>query len=125
MESAVRSQHAPRRSWSLDEKQRIVELTQRKGASIGAVAREHGVHATVVSHWRRLFRDGKLVDRSSRGSTRKAAPAVTFLPVTMKSQDTIAASSVHIAFPAGVVIRIETPRLDTELLCALLAQVQR
>jgi transposase-like protein len=46
-------QRAPRRSWPSAEKRRIVELTLREGASLLAIAREHGVHPNSLGHGRR------------------------------------------------------------------------
>ncbi len=42
-----------RRSWSRDEKRRIVEETFRAGASVADVARRHGVNANLVFNWRK------------------------------------------------------------------------
>ena len=56
---------APRRQWPLAEKRRIVELTLRAGVSVRAIAREQGVHPTSLSHWRTLYRAGKLDAQST------------------------------------------------------------
>jgi transposase-like protein len=53
-------QRAPRRRWPLAEKRRIVELTLGEGASLLAVAREHGVHPNSLGRWKALYRAGKL-----------------------------------------------------------------
>ena len=42
-----------RRSWSRDEKRRIVEETFRPGASVAEVARRHGLNANLVFNWRK------------------------------------------------------------------------
>ena len=42
-----------RRSWSRDEKRRIVDETFRPGASVADVARRHGVNANLVFNWRK------------------------------------------------------------------------
>jgi transposase len=44
-----------RRSWSLDEKRRIVEETLEDGASIAEVARRHDLNANQLFSWRRQF----------------------------------------------------------------------
>ena len=124
--SEVALRRAPRR-WSVEEKRRIVELTHLAGASINAIASEHGLHPSVISQWRKLYREGKLAERSSR-ETETSKPAM-FLPVTVGRKNAMAASSsrdlLEVALPSGVVLRMETFMLDPQLLCALLAQLQR
>jgi transposase len=44
-----------RRTWSPEEKQRIVEETIRPGASVADVARRHGLNANLVFTWRRAM----------------------------------------------------------------------
>lgn len=119
----------PRRRWPIDEKRRIVELTLRPGASLRAIAREQGVHATSLSHWRKRYQFGELVAQlpKTRGA-RAQAPLGGFLPITVDSANapqtmskcTVAASIVHIGLPSGVTLRIETS-LDV---CTLIAQLR-
>ena len=58
-----------RRSWSRDEKRRIVEETFRPGASVADVARRHGLNANLVFNWRKASwaTDGSIAsaDRST------------------------------------------------------------
>jgi transposase len=42
-----------RRSWSRDEKRRIVDETFRPGSSVADVARRHGLNANLVFNWRK------------------------------------------------------------------------
>ena len=44
-----------RRSWSLDEKRRIVDETLEDGASLAEVARRHDLNANQLFRWRRQF----------------------------------------------------------------------
>ena len=44
-----------RRSWSLDEKRRIVEESLEDGASIAEVARRHDLNTNQLFTWRRQF----------------------------------------------------------------------
>jgi transposase len=55
----------------VEEKRRIVEQTLRAGASVTVVARAHGVNRDQVFHWRRQYREGRLValPAGRRGST--------------------------------------------------------
>ena len=44
-----------RRSWSLDEKRRIVDESREDGASLAEVARRHDLNANQLFTWRRQF----------------------------------------------------------------------
>jgi transposase-like protein len=86
-ETTATKARAPRRSWPPAEKRRIVELTPRAGASVPAIAREHGVCPNSLHRWRLLYRTGKL------GAPVQPAPRVaglaasaTFLPVSMSPE---------------------------------------
>ena len=50
-----------RRSWSVDEKRRMVEESLEPGASMSVVARRHDVNANLLFSWRRQFQDGLLM----------------------------------------------------------------
>jgi transposase len=47
------SKRRSRRSWSRDEKRRIVDETFCPGASVADVARRHGLNANLVFNWRK------------------------------------------------------------------------
>lgn len=49
-----------RRCRSKQERRRIVEETLQPGASVAVIARQHGVNANQVFHWRKLYREGRL-----------------------------------------------------------------
>lgn len=73
-----------RRSWSVEERQRIVDEALSPGASVAATARQHGVNANLVFKWIRRGREGWLDRRRGpRGSALLSAPAATpgFVPV--------------------------------------------
>src|SRR3954453_6306293 len=56
---ALSSAPAPRRSrrsWSDDEKRKIVAEALLPGASVAEIARRHGVNANLVFNWRRSAR---------------------------------------------------------------------
>jgi transposase len=46
---------ASRRSWSLEEKRRIVEEAFRPSTSVADVARRHGLNSNQVFNWRKLY----------------------------------------------------------------------
>lgn len=58
--SKASNQRGPRRRLPLSEKRRIVELTLREGASVLAIAREHGLSCNSLYQWQVLYRAGKL-----------------------------------------------------------------
>ena len=54
--SPVTTMQGARRSWSADEKRRIVEESFRPGASVAVVARRHDLNANRLFTWRRQVR---------------------------------------------------------------------
>jgi transposase-like protein len=124
----------PRRRLPLSEKRRIVELTLRQGASIRAIAREHGVNRNSLYQWQGLYRAGKL-GAEPASVARAIAPSATFLPVTIAparrtSRPAIDAPSdvlsvVQVMLASGATLRIETGALDSGLICALVAELRR
>src|SRR6478672_5573262 len=53
-----------RRSWTLEEKRRIVDESLEEGASIALVARRHDLNANQLFTWRRQFGVGGFEPRS-------------------------------------------------------------
>jgi transposase len=45
-----------RRKWSAEERQRIVQASLKAGATVDAVARLYGVHASQIYDWRKEHR---------------------------------------------------------------------
>jgi transposase-like protein len=131
----------PRR-WSLSEKRRIVGLTQSKGASISEIALAHDLHPTSLSHWRSLYRAGKLSDGSPRERSSGTAAKSALLPVVISARRSSSAPAlsaavhsvassrahesdiVHVTLSSGAAIRIEGKSLDASLVCALLAELR-
>jgi len=54
-----------RRRWTLQEKQRIVAESFSAPRLVSATARRHGLSASQLFAWRRLARDGRLVEVDS------------------------------------------------------------
>jgi transposase len=98
-----------RRRRSIAEKRRIVQLTLEPGASVAAVARDHGVNANQVFAWRRQFERGELV-AASAGST-------ALVPVSMSGPGETAdeapvaqgagGGAIHIELPGRAMISVE------------------
>jgi len=80
---------AERRTWGLEERQRIVDEALAPGASVAAVARRHGLNANLIFKWIRRAREGWL-DRRRAASKPADASAVerdgdapAFVPVQL------------------------------------------
>src|SRR4029077_15755253 len=80
----------PRRSWSDDEKRRIVAETLCPGASVADTARRHGVNANLLFNWRRTAR--------ATSSVCTGAPA----PAERTQPEALAAASDNGFIPIGV-----------------------
>ena len=76
-----------RRSWSVEDKRRIVEESLADGASIAEVARRHDLNADQLFTWRRRFGVEELEPHSHPAE--RLAP---ILPVTIMADTT---TSVH------------------------------
>jgi transposase-like protein len=102
----------PRRRYSLAEKRAMVEETQVHGASVPEVAQRHGVNPNLLSIWRRLHRQGLLVEKEPAPGAllpvKVSTP--TMLPteraaipkVPRKSSDT----QIEVEFTSGHCLRI-------------------
>ncbi len=137
MAASKASEHrAARRQWSLVEKRRIVELTLCADVSTRAIALEHGVHPTSLSHWKALYRAGKL-DEQRVKRVRLATTSATFLPVNIApdvraSQRSMPPGDAHengsvvqLMLASGATLRFQTDRVDAALVCALVAELRR
>src|ERR1700730_1479393 len=83
-----------RRSWSDEEKQRIVAEAALPGASVADIARRHGVNANLVFNWR----------KTARGALSAAAPNAS----AMSLQAASSPATEHCEFmPTGVIGRAE------------------
>jgi transposase len=74
-----------RRSWSPEEKQRIVDETLAPGASVADVARRHGANANLVFNWCKAARAAAVPELLQQASRAPGAAAVSapheFIPV--------------------------------------------
>jgi transposase len=110
-----------RRSWSREDKGRIVGESFAAGANVSAVARRYGLRPQQVYAWRRLARSGAL--------TLPAEEAVGFIPVVATSGESSPAvmaslrpGTVEIEV-AGAVIRV-APGVDWRHLREMLRAVK-
>jgi transposase len=116
------SQRAARRRYrSKQERRQIVEETLQPGASVAVIARQHGVNANQVFHWRKLYREGRLDVGQS---------AAQLVPVRIS--EVVSGEQAPTKFYAGVIvveigrarIRIEGA-VDTDSLRLILERVGR
>lgn len=136
--TSASKRRVPRRRLSPAEKRRIVELTLFEGASLPAIAREHGVHRNSLIQWKALYRAGKL-DASLNPATRStsAAASTTFVPVSVVAEVRRAQSSassdsarpgigvMQLVLASGTTLRIESCALDAAFVCAVVAELHR
>ena len=94
----------PRRQYSIAEKRSMVEETHVAGASVPEVALRHGVNANLLSVWRRLHQEGRLIE----GATSKQ---VALLPVKVTTPTLLPSERAAPRKPAekssGVCIEID------------------
>jgi len=61
-----------RRSYSAEEKQRMVEEAEQPGSSPSFVARKYGISSSLIFRWRRLVKEG---GRKAVGADEEVVPA--------------------------------------------------
>jgi transposase-like protein len=104
-----------RRSWSDDEKQRIIALALAPGASVADIARQHGLNANLLFNWVRSARGLSAVGASRQLAASAYPPAEPEMgsPIALEILERIAAlfaveSSISGRSPdARVAIRYE------------------
>ena len=100
-------------------KRAVVEETLRPGTSVALIAREHGINANQVFHWRKLHREGLLGDASS------AMLPITIEPEVATDQANLAQASGSLLIESGRLrLRIEG-RPDAETLRVVLSELLR
>ena len=113
------ARRGPYRHYLPEFKRAVVEETLRPGASVALIARQHGINANQVFHWRKLHREGLLVDASS-----------AMLPVTIEPEVAVdrangeQASGSLLIESGRLRLRIEG-RPDAETLRVVLAELRR
>ncbi len=69
----------PRRRWSAETKRRLVAMSWEPGASVAAIALDHGLNANLLFNWRRQVGRGALMTAPTPSAP--AAPAMSFVPI--------------------------------------------
>ena len=89
METSTTPLNATKRRHSAAFKRKLVKLTEQAGASVAAIALEHGINANLLFKWRRA--------QAGRSARVKPVPGAVLLPVTM---DPLPPASTIIELPA-------------------------
>jgi transposase len=122
---AVEEQERKGKRRTAEEKRRIVQESLEPGASVSGVAQRHGIHASQLSEWRKLYREGWLGE--DRDSLRLVPVSVSGAPVSAAGRSGREASS----WASGGTIRVEllqghlriTGRPDVDTLRVLLERL--
>ena len=120
----VRVRAVRRRSWSIEDKLRIVRETLEPGAVAKAVAERHGIGTGLLFTWRREmlaaamsgFAPVEVVPETPR--IEAPAPA----PTPAKETAPEVPGTVEAAFPSGATVRV-SGRVEPELLRGVLAEL--
>ena len=96
-----------RRSWSDEDKQRIVDEAVIPGASVADIARRHGLNANLVFNWRKAARAAaakvSASDACAQGDARPGvAEACEFIPIGVLGHAENGASAAVGSSPAVV-----------------------
>jgi transposase len=94
----------PRRQYSIAEKRSMVEQTHAPGASVPEVALRHGVNANLLSVWRRLHQQGRLIEGTSSKQP-ALLPVKVSMPTLLPTEHVVAPKPA--AKPPGVWIEVE------------------
>lgn len=76
-----------RRTWSQEDKCRIVAETLVPGTSVAEVARRHNMNANMLFNWRREAREGRLPAVAPLPKAAGEATAMEFIPIGMIGHD--------------------------------------
>lgn len=107
MSVEAQSVYRPRRRVHSDEfKRKVVELSLAPGASVAAIALEHGINANLLFGWRKAY----LKSRSDARADRTGGPVpATLLPVE------VVGASVPVAAPSAPTHRSRVPSGSIEI----------
>lgn len=93
----IRMQRTKHRRRTIQERRAIVEETLLPGASVSRVARRHDVNANQVFYWRKLYREGRLGNRTDG----------QLLPVKVANDRSVAAVKEDDFFPRSGTLEIK------------------
>jgi transposase len=116
----VRVRAVRRRSWSTEEKLRIVREAIEPGAVAKAVAERHGIGTGLLFTWRREMPAAAL----SGLMPVEVVPEVPRVeaPAPARGATTAASGVIEVAFPSGATVRVSGP-VDAAVLRGVLAEL--
>ena len=96
-----------RRRWGSEEKLRIVGETHERGARVSEVAARHDVYPSLLHHWRRQVREGRLgaLVLPRFVPVRLAEPVPLTTDVSRQINERHAAEPMEIVLPDGCRLR--------------------
>jgi transposase len=117
-----------RRIWSAEQKKAIVAEIDVGSATLSEVARRHGVHVNVFFRWRRELGSAMGGARPGDAATAIAAPATSFVPVTLSSPSTPASTltrpgTIEIVLDGGCTVRVGSD-IDTAALVRIIEALE-
>jgi transposase len=114
-----------RRHWSDDDKLRIVEESFIGHRQASATARRHGICRSLLTTWRRQYRNGELGSSRPVSFTPVTVPKeIPALPATPVDPCALPDCQVEIALPNGRRLIVSTT-VATEALVRLIQLVER
>lgn len=117
-----------RRIWSAEQKKAIVAEIDVGSATLSEVARRHGVHVNVLFRWRRELGSAMGGARPGDAAAAIAAPATSFVPVTLSSPSTPASTltrpgTIEIVLDGGRTVRVGSD-IDTAALVRIIEALE-
>jgi transposase len=114
----VRVRTVRRRSWSAEDKLRIVSETLVPGAVAKVVADRHGIGTGLLSTWRREMLATAMSGFAPVAVVPEPSPAATVAPVKVD----VVPGLLEVTFPSGTTVRI-SGAVDPAMLRVLLAEL--
>ncbi len=114
MDKRVITDRAPRRRHSAALKRELVERSLQPGASVAALAQEHGINANLLFNWRRLH-----LEQQQVAVQVLAEPATVLLPVTVEEPVAAPAPALACAPTTPTPRRVGTGVIEVEIGAAL------
>jgi transposase len=114
MDRRVITDRAPRQRHSEALKRKLVERSLQPGASVAALAQEHGINANLLFNWRRLH-----LEQQQAAAQLPAEPATVLLPVTVEEPVAAPAAPLACAPTTPTPRRAGTGVIEVEIGAAL------
>jgi len=112
-----------RRSWSTEEKPRILAQAEAPGSSVKLACRAHGVSSGQFYTWRKQFRSGELTGFVPVSVVPEPPSLAAPVPATEDPAPTPAPGLVEVELPSGVRLRI-TGEVETVALRRILSALR-